>query len=137
MSDDSSRIGFRINEDLGGGLRAFSVIETGINIDTATANGQSGAANSGSGYIGTREAHVGIGNGQAEIRFGRQNVFWANGKIEDQSANMFHGGVISSFTAPSTGWIATPAARADNTTKIVLNKDPDLAENHFPLQYRQ
>ncbi len=123
QSDDSSRIGFRINEDLGGGLRAFSVIETGINIDTATANGQSGAANSGAGFIGTREAHVGIGNGYAEVRLGRQNVFWANGKIEDVSANLIHGGVTSAYTAPGSGWINTPAARVDNTTKIVFNKD--------------
>ena len=123
MSDDSSRIGFRINEDLGGGLRAFSVIETGINIDTATANGQSGAANSGAGFIGTREAHVGIGNDQAELRLGRQNVYWGNGKIEDVAANMIHGGVINAYTAPGAGFISGPAARADNTFKVVFNKD--------------
>jgi len=123
MSDDSSRIGFRINEDLGGGLRAFSVIETGINIDTATANGQSGAANSGAGYIGTREAHVGIGNGQAELRLGRQNVWWGNGLIEDVAANMVHGGVINAYTAPGAGFVNAPAARADNTYKVVFNKD--------------
>ncbi len=123
MSDDSSRIGFRINEDLGGGLRAFSVIETGINIDTATANGQSGAGNSGAGYIGTREAHVGIGNGQAELRLGRQNVWWGNGLIEDVAANMVHGGVINAYTAPGAGYVNAPAARADNTYKVVFNKD--------------
>jgi predicted porin len=123
LADDSSRIGFRINEDLGGGLRAFSVIETGINIDTATANGQSGAANSGAGFIGTREAHVGIGNGQAELRLGRQNVYWANGKIEDVAANMIHGGVINAYTAPGAGFINAPASRADNTFNVVLNKD--------------
>ncbi len=123
LADDSSRIGFRINEDLGGGLRAFSVIETGINIDTATNNGQSGAANTGAGFIGTREAHVGIGNGQAELRLGRQNVYWANGKIEDQAANMIHGGVINAYTAPGAGFINAPASRADNTFNVVLNKD--------------
>jgi len=123
LSDDSSRIGFRINEDLGGGLRAFAVIETGVNIDTATANGQSGGANSGSGYLGTREAHVGIGNGQAELRMGRQNVWWGNGLIEDVAANQIHGGVINAYTAPGAGYVNAPAARADNTFKLVLNKD--------------
>ena len=123
LADNSSRIGFRVNEDLGGGLRAFSVIETSVNIDTATANGQSGAANTGSGFLGTREAHVGIGNDQAEIRLGRQNVYWANGRIEDQAANMMHGGVINGYTAPGAGFINTPAARVDNTINLVLNKD--------------
>jgi predicted porin len=122
LSDDSSRIGFRINEDLGGGLRAFSVIETGIALDTASNLGQSGVANSGAGYIGTREAHVGIGNADAEIRLGRQNVFWGNGRIEDVSANGVHGGVISSYTAPSSGYTSGPAARQDNAVKFVANK---------------
>jgi len=123
MIDNSSRIGFRINEDLGGGLRAFSVIETGVALDTASNLGQSGAANSGAGYFGTREAHVGIGNGQAEVRLGRQNVFWGNGKIEDVGANLIYGGVTSSYTSPSSGWTASPASRLDNATQIVLNKD--------------
>jgi len=118
VADDGSRIGFRINEDLGGGLRAFSVIETGINLDTATNNGQSGAANSGTGYFGTREAHVGIGNATAELRLGRQNVFWGNGPIEDVSANRISGGVISSYTAPSSGFAGGPAARQENTVKL-------------------
>ncbi|MDO9277852.1 MAG: porin [Polaromonas sp.] len=123
MIDNSSRLGFRINEDLGGGLRAFSIIETGIVLDTASNLGQSGVANTGAGFIGTREAHVGIGNSQAEVRLGRQNVFWGNGKIEDVSSNVIYGGVTSAYTAPSSGWINGPAARLDNTTQVVLNKD--------------
>jgi predicted porin len=119
VADDGSRIGFRISEDLGGGLRAFSVIETGINLDSATDLGQSGAANTGSGYIGTREAHVGIGNNTAEIRLGRQNVFWGNGPIEDVGANRISGGVIGSVTAPSSGFTASPAARLENTVQLV------------------
>jgi predicted porin len=123
VADDSSRIGFRINEDLGGGLRAFSVIETGVNLDTNSANGQSGAANSGSGFIGSREAHVGIGNTTAEVRLGRQNAFWANGKLEDVNANVLHGGVIAAYTAPGAGWVSTPASRVDNMVQVVANKD--------------
>lgn len=119
VADDGSRIGFRIREDLGGGLSAFSVIETGINLDTATNNGQSGAANSGSGFFGTREAHVGVGNSSVELRLGRQNVFWGNGPIEDVSANRLSGGVISSYTAPSSGLASGPAARQDNTVKFL------------------
>jgi len=119
VSDGGSRVGLRINEDLGGGLRAFSVIETGVNLDTATANGQSGAANSGTGFFGTREAHVGIGNATAEVRLGRQNVYWGNGAIEDTAANRIHGGVYSVYTAQSSGWVSAPAARQDNTVQFI------------------
>jgi len=123
VADDSSRIGFRINEDLGGGLRAFSVIETGVNLDTNSANGQSGAANSGSGFLGSREAHVGIGNATAEIRLGRQNLFWSNGRVEDVNANVLHGGVIAAYTSPGAGYVSSPAARVDNAVQIIANKD--------------
>jgi predicted porin len=123
VSDDGSRIGLRISEDLGGGLRAFSVIETGINIDTATANSQAGTANSGTGFFGTREAHVGIGNNTAELRLGRQNVFWGMGPTEDVGANRISGGVGSSFSAPSSGYGAAPAARLENTVQVVAGSD--------------
>ncbi|MEI7785685.1 MAG: porin, partial [Betaproteobacteria bacterium] len=123
VSDDGSRIGLRISEDLGGGLRAFSVIETGINIDTATNNAQSGVANSGTGFFGTREAHVGIGNNMAELRLGRQNVFWGMGPTEDVSANRISGGVGSSYSAPSSGYTVAPAARLENTVQVVAGSD--------------
>jgi predicted porin len=123
VADDSSRIGFRINEDLGGGLRAFSVIETGVNLDTNSANGQSGAANSGSGFLGSREAHVGIGNATAEVRLGRQNLFWSNGRLEDVNANLIHGGVIAAYTSPAAGYVGAPSARMDNAVQILANKD--------------
>jgi len=122
VADDSSRIGFRINEDLGGGLRAFSVIETGVNLDTNSANGQSGAANSGSGFLGSREAHVGIGNATAEVRLGRQNLFWSNGRLEDVNANLIHGGVIAAYTSPAAGYVGAPSARMDNAVQILANK---------------
>jgi len=99
------------------------VIETGINIDTATANCQSGAANSGTGFFGTREAHVGIGNATADIRLGRQNVFWGMGPIEDVGANRISGGVGSSYTAPSSGFVSAPAARLENTIQLFAGSE--------------
>ena len=119
VADDGSRIGLRISEDLGGGLRAFSVIETGMNIDNAGDLGQSGAANTGTGYFGTREAHVGIGNATAELRLGRQNVWWGMGPTEDVGANRISGGVGSSYSASSSGWLQAPAARLENTVQVV------------------
>ena len=120
VADDGSRIGFRISEDLGGGLRASAVIETGVNLDTATNNGQlQGTANSGTGFFGTREAHVGIGNATGEVRLGRQNVWWGMGPVEDVSANRISGGVHGSFYAQSSGWVTAPAARMENTVQLI------------------
>lgn len=125
--DNGSRIGFRVNEDLGGGLRAFALLEGGINIDnpnewTLTGGpGQSGGANTGTGGFGTREAHVGIGNRNAEVRLGRQNVYWANGPVEDVAANHITFGGVGTFTSMSSGYVGAPAARQENTIMIVGN----------------
>src|SRR2546426_8228206 len=43
--DSGSRLGFRVNEGLGGGMRAFVVMESGVNVDSANNNGQSRVAN--------------------------------------------------------------------------------------------
>jgi len=130
VTDDGSRVGLRITEDLGGGLRAFSVIETGVNLDSTNGGkpvdptnsvsaGQSGAFNSGTGNFGSREAHVGVGNAMGELRLGRQNVFWGMGPTEDVSANRISGGVGSSYSAPSSGYTSAPAARLENTVQVV------------------
>lgn len=122
VADDGSRIGFRVTEDLGSGAYAKAVIETGINLDTNSANGQSGAANSGTGFFGSRDAWVGLGNTMGDIRLGRQNNFWGNGAIEDVGANRIHFSINGAYTAPSSGWISGPAARVDNTLKFVANQ---------------
>lgn len=120
--DSGSRVGLRGNENLGGGVQASFVVETGINLDNAGELGQSGVANSGTGFFGSREAHVALGNSSAQLRFGRQNVYWGNGSVEDVSANHMVFGGISIFTAASSGYVTAPAARLENTTKVILNK---------------
>ena len=120
--DSGSRVGLRGNENLGGGVQASFVIETGINLDNAQQEGQSGSNNSGTGFFGSREAHVALGNNSAQVRFGRQNVYWGNGAVEDVSANHMVFGGIGIYTAASSGYVTAPAARLENTTKVVLNK---------------
>jgi predicted porin len=135
VADSGSRIGFRINEDLGGGLRAFSVIETGVNLDNGGVAGQGVVApggtadNSATGYFGTREAHVGIGNSAYEVRLGRQNVYWTHGELNQTGANFVSGDVIGAFTAPSSGFSAGVASRVNNTILLQLNKDSLLGGN--------
>lgn len=120
--DSGSRVGLRGNENLGGGVQASFVIETGINLDNAQELGQGGLQNTGTGFFGSREAHVALGNNSAQVRFGRQNVYWGNGSVEDVSANHMVFGGIGIYTAASSGYVTAPAARLENTTKIVLNK---------------
>lgn len=68
MSSDnynSSRLGFRGVEDLGGGLKAKFVLESGLNADT-------GAAGSSNRFF-SRSAWVGLEGGFGELRLGRQD----------------------------------------------------------------
>ncbi len=87
VADNSSRLKFAVNEDLGGGLRAFGVYEFGLNFDTGAGTNQAGGANSATAFNGSRESHIGIGNNDIELRLGRQNVFWTQGDLHDASAN--------------------------------------------------
>jgi len=91
VDDYSSRLRFSINEDLGGGLRAFGIYEMGLAYDTGTEYGQDATAGSSKysnvGFLGSRESHIGIGNQMAEIRFGRQNVYWTQGDLSEIGSN--------------------------------------------------
>jgi len=86
--DSFSRLGFRGSEDLGGGLRAVFLIESGVNIDTGGGNGQAGQPNPSTGALGSRLGHVGLaGREWGQLTFGKSNVFWTNGPIEQIGAN--------------------------------------------------
>lgn len=61
----SNRLGFKGDEDLGGGMRVNFVLEAGFNTGT-------GALNNTSGILFQREAHVGIAGGFGAIDIGRQ-----------------------------------------------------------------
>lgn len=58
-----SRFGVRGSEDLGGGLRAFFTLESGINLDEGT-NGQ--------GAFWGRQAYVGLATPYGQVSLGRQ-----------------------------------------------------------------
>ena len=122
MYDNGSRFGLRINEDLGGGMRAFGNCETGINLDNASNLTQSGAVNTGVDGFCSREGHVGLGNNSVELRMGRQNVYWGDG-IQDVGANHMVFGGVGVFTAASSGFVTAPVARQENTFQLVAAKD--------------
>ncbi len=136
VADSGSRFGFRVNEDLGGGMRAFVVCETGINVDNGgfagqgvglNANGSTGASttslgaasqNASTNTFCSREGHVGVGNATAEIRLGRQNIWWTHGEINQTGANFLSADVLGGMYAPSSGLSAAPLARTSNVVLL-------------------
>ncbi len=87
--DNSSRVGFRGTEDLGGGLRAIFQFETGVNLDNGSGGqaSQSGAANPSTGFWATRDSFAGIDSNFGRLTFGRQSIYWANGVNAQFAAN--------------------------------------------------
>jgi len=86
--DSGSRVGFRVNESLGGGMRAFAVLETGVNIDSGTNLSQNGSSpNTSSGFWTSRDSYLGLGGGWGDVRLGRQSIWWSNGVIAQTGAN--------------------------------------------------
>ena len=109
--DATSRVGFRVNESLGGGMRAFVVIESGVNIDSGSQMGQ-GGTNGSTGFWASRSSWLGLGGGWGDIRFGRQDVFYGNGIIAQASANYINTAVDAAWT--QHGIVAAPGGRLPN-----------------------
>ena len=116
VADTGSRVILRVNEDLGGGLRAFVMCETGINIDNGGSTGQANTNNANTTSWCSREGHAGIGNQTAEIRLGRQNVWWTQGAL-NVTGSVYHAG--DSFTDIMTGGIGQYATRGENMVMLV------------------
>jgi predicted porin len=127
--DGSSRVGFRVNEALGGGMRAFVVIETGVNIDTGNTLGQ-GGVNASTGTWASRDSYVGLGGGWGDVRFGRQSVWWANGVIAQTGANYINTAVDGLINDP--GLLAIPSARQSS---VVSYNSPTFGGFNASLSY--
>src|SRR3972149_3956553 len=92
--DAGSRLGFMGTEDLGRGLKAIFLIESGVNFDTGGATGQSGSPNPNTGMLNSRVGHVGLESASlGRLTFGRSHVWWGNGVIEQTGANYMATGV--------------------------------------------
>jgi predicted porin len=90
--DNGSRVGFRGTEDLGGGLQAVFLIETGVSVDNGSTTGQGAQNNTSAGNWGSRTGHVGLAGNWGMFTYGRSNVFWTNGAIEQVGANWLNAG---------------------------------------------
>src|SRR5262245_56325125 len=110
--DFGSRLGFRVNESLGGGMRAFVVMETGVNIDSGNNSGQSSSANGSTGFWASRDSYAGIGGDWGDVRFGRQSPFYGNGIIMQAGSNYINQGMDSAFSFNNA--LASPSGRESN-----------------------
>ena len=120
VADTSSRITFSVNEDLGGGMKSGVYCETGFSMDTATANGQANTANAATSEWCSREGRLYIGNNTAELRLGRQNVWWTQMGFNDAGSNKIGTDVSSNFFNGGMGLMVT--SRGENMIKLTTGK---------------
>jgi predicted porin len=114
MNDETSRIGFKGAEDLGGGLKAIYQWETGVNIGTnapqVASTGASGTDSAG-GLAGGRNTYVGLSGDFGTVLAGRHDTPY---KILG-SADMF-GDTLADATnasyAPKAGGMSTLANKS-------------------------
>jgi len=120
VADTSSRITFAAREDMGAGSFAGVYCETGLSADTATANGQANTANTSSSEWCSREGRLFAGNDIAEIRLGRQNVWWTQGAFNDSGSNKIGADIASNLFNGAGGLMVT--SRGANMIMIQGNK---------------
>src|SRR6478736_386633 len=97
----ASRLGFRGNEDLGGGLSAIFTLENGFGTDTGTA--------SQGGRLMGRQSFVGLASKDwGQVTIGRQwtMTFWGMLDSDILGSNIFGSGSLDSYF---------PNAREDNS----------------------
>ena len=118
--DSASRLGFRGTEDLGGGLRAVFVIESGVNMDTGGTTGQGGQANPSTGTLATRDSYGGLEGDWGRVSFGRQSVFWTNGVIAQSGPNYINIDVPMATVGGGFGLVKGIGTRINNTVMYSL-----------------
>jgi len=112
-----SRLGVKVEDDIGGGMKGVVVYESAINIDSSsTAAGNSGM------FGFTRQSYVGLTGGFGRVSLGRQ---YAPGYFAALASDGFAGAAISPQSALSAGasMMITPnsGARVDNSINYVSN----------------
>lgn len=101
---NTSRIGFKGTEDLGGGLKANFQLEQGINLDTGAAQVAEKAFN--------RQAWVGLSGGFGEVQLGK--VWTSYDDIRSSANDTLNANIASSFNT----WVGY-SDRTDNGIKYI------------------
>jgi predicted porin len=120
VADTSSRITFAAQEDLGGGTKAGVYCETGINIDNGSSTGQADTNNANTSTFCSREGRMYYGNNTAEVRLGRQNVWWTQGALNEVGSTYLG---ADSATNLENGGVGVYTVRGENMIKLAANGD--------------
>ncbi len=119
---NSSRLGFRGTEDLGGGMSASFWLEAGVNNDNGTGgatntNNQATGASTGNGLTFNRHSTVSLAGGWGEVRLGRDYTpqFWNLTVFDPFGTN--GAGTTVTLSSIITG---VTAVRASNTIGYFL-----------------
>jgi predicted porin len=123
-SDQTSRIGFRGVEDLGGGMSAGFWLEAGIAMDSGTgaatnSNNQTTGAGTAGGLLFDRRSTVSLSGNWGELRLGRDYVptYWNVTRADP----FFRNGVGSNGALIGAGAISAPTfVRASNSIGYFL-----------------
>jgi predicted porin len=105
------------------------VIENGVNIDTGTGLGQSGAANASTATFASRDSYLGLGGNWGDVRMGRQSVYWVSGPLTPTGPNYVD--MTADFiTGP--GMLVIPSARNNN---VLSYNSPTWSGFNFTVSY--
>jgi predicted porin len=130
-SYQGSRLGFRGNEDLGGGSSAFFIIESGFVADT-------GVAAQGGRMFG-RQAFVGLKNGLGSLSIGRQYSPLYNALVQQDAFQYTMIGGIPALTitkpAGTTGALLGTWEAYGRVDNAIVYDSPDLAGVSAHLMY--
>jgi predicted porin len=112
-----SRLGFKGAEDLGGGMKAFFLLENGFNMDTGT-TGQGGR-------MFGRQAYVGLSGSLGALRAGRvQTPGYQFSSIQFDPIMLAPGSPMSMLGEEKRVWIVNPLTdpgRLDNSLQYMSN----------------
>ena len=135
--DSGSRLGVRGTEDLGGGLKAVFQLESGVNFDTGSGNGQAGTANASTGTLASRDSWVGLEGGWGRVSFGRQSIYWVDGVIAQTGANYVNTD-IPWFNGTGMGRVSTgsPGAPIARQSNVIAYNSPTVAGWNGTLSYQ-
>ena len=121
-NQSGSRLGFRGNEDLGGGLSAQFVLEQGFNIDTGSVgNASRGAFN--------RQAFVGLTGNFGQLRLGRQKTVMYDTLDAIDPFHIANAGGIDRLFAKNTGAALGGAAGTITTTSTTVGGGASRSDN--------
>jgi predicted porin len=132
--DNSSRVGLRGTEDLGGGLKAIFQIESGVNIDAGGDSTQAGSTNGSTGFWGTRDTYGGVQAAWGRLTYGRQSMYWVNG-VNAQYAGSWINTEIPWTNGTSLGRVSGGGIVAARVSNVIQYTSPTWAGNNFTVSF--